>query len=211
MDNIAQKLHEMCKNSCFNLEEAKCLMSEIDLNEPYSENNCNSKTFLLYEAVLYQNIRMVELLLQNGADPNLIVNYNCALWELQYNVYVQEEYERNPIVALQADRLNFQIAQMLLEYGADTNITPEEEDLFSYVLDAVFNDFDSGRLLEYRSHFLILLIAYGGHNKYCKPEILIPFDKGNMEQYDFSFVKCPDNYHLTGEILDAEYNIVARV
>ena len=58
---------------------------------------------------------------------------------------------------------------------------------------------------------MILLVAYGGHNEYCKPEILIHFDKNNMEQYDFSFVKCPDNYHLRGEILDANYDVVARV
>ena len=99
--------------------------------------------------------------------------------------------------------------QAVISYTFNNGASDEE--LFSYVLNAVFNDFDEGRLLEYRSRFLILLIAYGGHNRYCKPEILISFDKTNMEQYDFAFVKCPDNYHLTGEILDAEYNVVATV
>ena len=123
----------------------------------------------------------------------------------------KKDTKKNPEVALAADNLNLRIAQLLLEYGADTNIAPEDEDLFSYVLFAVFNDGDTGRLLEYRIRFLILLVAYGGCNDYCKPEILIPFDKSNMEQYDFSFVKCPDNYHLRGEILDADYNVVAIV
>ena len=211
MDNVTQKLYEMCQNNEFNIEEATSLISKIDLNMPFREPHYNSETFLLYTAVFYQNIRMAELLLQNGADPNLIVNYECALWDLQYNVYVEEEYERNPEVAYAADNLNLQIAQLLLEYGADTNIAPEDEDLFSYVLFAVFNDDDTGRLLEYRSRFLILLVAYGGCNGCCKPEILIPFDKTNMAQYDFSFVKCPDNYHFTGEILDEDYNVVAKV
>ena len=211
MDNATQKLYEMCQNNEFNIEEATSLVSKIDLNMPFREPRYNSETFLLYTAVFYQNIRMVELLLQNEADPNLIVDHECALWGLQYNVYVEEEYESNPEVALAADNLNLRIAQLLLEYGADTNIAPEYEDLFSYVLYAVFNDDDTGRLLEYRSKFLILLVAYGGCNESCKPEILIPFDKSNMEQYDFSFVKCPDNYHLMGKILDADYNVVAIV
>lgn len=211
MDSATQKLYKMCQNIDFDIEEAKGLMNGIDLNKPFCEVFGKSQTFLLREAVSNQNIRMVEALLQNGADPNLIIDRECALWDLQYNVYCEDVYEKNPEVAYSADRLNLQIAQMLLEYGADTNIAPEDEELFSYVLNAVFNDFDKGRLLEYRSRFLILLIAYGGHNRYCKPEILISFDKTNMEQYDFSFVKCPDNYHLTGEILDAEYNVVATV
>ena len=211
MDNATQKLYEMCQNNEFNIEEATSLVSKIDLNMPFHEPRYNSETFLLYTAVFYQNIRMVELLLQNEADPNLIVDHECALWDLQYNVYVEEKYESDPEVAFAADNLNLRIAQLLLEYGADTNIAPEDEDLFSYVLSAVFNDDDTGRLLEYRSKFLILLVAYGGCNESCKPEILIPFDKTNMEQYDFSFVKCPDNYHLMGEILDADYNVVAIV
>ena len=211
MDNETQKLYEMCQNIDFNIEEATFLITKIDLNAPFREPRYNSETFFLYTAVFYQNIRMVELLLKNGADPNLIVDYECALWGLQYNIYADEEYERNPEIALAADNLNIKIAQLLLEYGAHTDIAPEGEDLFSYVLSAVFNDFDTGRLFEHRNRFLILLIAYGGHNEYCKPEILIPFDKNNMEKYDFSFVKCADNYHLSGEILDASHNVVARV
>jgi ankyrin repeat protein len=211
MDNATQRLYEMCQNNDFNIDEATSLMSEIDLNMPFCEPRYNSETFLLYTAVFCRNIRMAELLLQNGADPNLIVDRECALWDLQYCVYADEEYERNPEIALAADNLNLKIAQLLLEHGADTNIAPEGEDLFSYVVHAVFNDFDTGRLLEYRSRFLILLIAYSGRSEYCEPEILIPFDKNNMEQYDFSFVKCPDNYHLFGEILDANCNVVARV
>lgn len=207
MDNATQKLYEMCQNNEFNIEEATSLVSKIDLNMPFHEPCYNSETFLLYTAVFYQNIRMVELLLQNEADPNLIVDHECALWDLQYNVYEEEKYESDPEVACAADNLNLRIAQLLLEYGADTNIAPDDEDLFSYVLYAVFNYDDT----KYRSKFLILLVAYGGCNEICKPEILIPFDRTNMEQYNFQFVKCPDNYHLTGKILDADHNVVAIV
>ena len=205
MDNAAQNLYEMCESNVFNIEEAQSLIAKIDLNKTYSE------TCFLHVAVANQNIKMVELLLQNGADPNLIVNSECALWDLQYNVYSKQEYEKNPESALQADRLNLKIAQVLLEYGADTNIAPEGEGLFSYVLHKVFNDFDSIRLSEYRTSFFILLIAYGGQDKYCKPEIIVPFDKSKMAQYIFSYVKSPDNYHLRGEISDTNHNIVARI
>ena len=88
MDNATQKLYEMCQNNEFNIEEATSLVSKIDLNMPFHEPRYNSETFLLYTAVFYQNIRMVELLLQNKADPNLIVDHECALWDLKYNVYV---------------------------------------------------------------------------------------------------------------------------
>ena len=86
----------------------------------------------------------------------------------------------------------------------------EDEDLFSYVLYAVFND-DPGHLLDYRSRFFILLIAYGGKNNYCEPEIIKPFDKRNLLQYEFRHVPVGDGYHLTGEIVDANYKVVAKI
>ncbi len=77
MENTILKLYEMCQNENFNIEEAKGLVSEVNLNEPFREPRHNSETFFLYTAVFYQNIRMVELLLQSGANPNLIVNYEA--------------------------------------------------------------------------------------------------------------------------------------
>ena len=100
MEKLKLKLYEMCQNKDFNIEEAKDLISMINLNEPFRKPCFNSETFFLHTAVFYQNIRMVELLLQNGADPNLIVDSECALWDLQYNIYVEKYYEKNPEVAL---------------------------------------------------------------------------------------------------------------
>ena len=66
-------------------------------------------------------------------------------------------------------------------------------------------------LWEYRSRFLILLIAYGGANSYCKPEIIKDFDKSNMAQYRFNLVSAEDGYHLAGEIVDGNGEVFAIV
>ena len=108
------------------------------------------------------------------------------------------------------DETRLKIANLLLEYGANPCMIVEDEDLFSYVLYAVFND-DPGHLLDYRSRFFILLIAYGGKNNYCNPEIIKPFDKSNMLQYKFLHVPVGDGYHLTGAIVDANYEVVAKI
>ena len=150
---------------------------------------------------------MVRLLLENGADPNFILCADKPLyqenpfWDMQYPV--SDDAAEN--------ETGLQIAQLMLEYGADPGIIIDEEDLFSYVLSAVFNDDDHKVLCEYRSRFLILLIAYGGANSYCKPEIIKEFDKSNMAQYRFNFVPADDGHHLTGEITDGNGEVFAIV
>ena len=158
---------------------------------------------------------MAKLLLENGANPNFILHEEKpgweenAFWDLQYNAYSDDEYEEGNY-AYQSDEKRLKMAQLMLEHGADPCIVVGNEDLFSYVLFAVFND-DAGHLLHYRSRFFILLIAYGGQNNCCKPKIIKPFDKNNLLKYDFLHVPVGDGYYLTGEIVDENYGVVAEV
>lgn len=207
-DNI-NKLFGMCKDVNFDKDSAIEIIKKVDLNKDYKHPNLSNltETFLL-EACTYANIEMVKLLLENGADPNYIIcedEYlwqDNAFWDMQYYISDEpEEYE-----------MGLEIAQLMLEYGASPSVSVSGEDLFTYVCDMVFNDDHSDDLqLEYRQRFFILLIAYGGSNEYCKPQIIGEFDKTNMAQYHFDHVLCGDYYHMTGEICDKEGNVIATV
>lgn len=209
MDILNNRLLELCSDPCFDKEEARLLAGKLNLNiELANPRYSNSRTTFLMEATRYANIEMVHLLLQNGADPNFILHADKPLWrenpfwDLQYNDFGETEEE---------NEVGLKMAQLMLEYGANPNITLDDGDLFSYVCFAVFNDDDTAELWEYRSRFFILLIAYGGSSSYCNPRIILNFDKSNMKQYHFCYVPCSDRYHLTGEIIDPNHNVVAIV
>jgi len=212
MDRSAYRLFELCKNEEFDIAEAEKIISPLDINRIIIVPGLlgETKTTFLIEASSNSNLKMVKLLLEHGADPNMICNYENPLWDLQYNDYSDDEYEKGEEVTRNSDEKRLKIAQLMLEYGADPCMIVEDEDLFSYVLFAVFND-DPGHLRDYRSRFFILLIAYGGKNSYCNPKILKPFDKSNMHQYAFLRVPVGDGYHLTGEIVDENHEVVAKV
>lgn len=209
MDMLNNRLLELCSDLCFDKEEARLLVGKLNLNvELANPRYSNSRTTFLMEATRYANMEMVRLLLQNGADPNFILYADKPLWrenpfwDLQYNDFGETEEE---------NEVGLKMAQLMLEYGANPNIALDDEDLFSYVCSAVFNDDDTPELWEYRSRFFILLIAYGGSSSYCNPKIILNFDKSNMKQYRFCCVPCDHGYHLTGEIIDRNHDIVATV
>ena len=209
MNENEKSLFSLCADENFDKETALSLIKAVDINKELVEDERypGITTTFLSQAAMHINIEMVRLLLENGADPNFIL---CAgkplhqgnpFWDMQYPVsYNASENETG-----------LQIAQLMLDYGASPAIELEGEDLFSYVLYAVFNDDDYETLREYRSRFRILLVAYGGENDYCHPEILKEFDKSNMSQYRFNFIPVGDGYHLTGEITDGNGEVVARV
>ena len=212
MCQAIKRLFELCRNEEFDILEAKTLISQIDVNGIILDPTWTweRKTTFLLEASSNSNLKMVKLLLEHGADPNMICDDENPLWDLQYNDYSDEIYEKEEEKARTSDETRLKIANLLLEYGANPCMIVEDEDLFSYVLYAVFND-DPGHLLDYRSRFFILLIAYGGKNNYCNPKIIKPFDKSNMLQYEFIHVPVGDGYYLTGEIVDANYEVVAKI
>lgn len=202
---MIRKLEDMCHDKNFNKEEAIKLMHQININQEFERDNkfgCSYPTTLQAEAIYNNNIEMLSLLLENGADPNQIYwDEESELWNLQYCDGQESEI----------DEIRLKMAQLLLDYGADPLVDPENtgEPLLDYVVDAVFND-DMDELWDYRSRFLILLIAFGAKSKYCIPRIVGEFDKTNMKQYEFSMVP-EGNGKYSGLITDGQGNDVAYV
>ena len=222
MDEKIKELCRMCHDNNFSVVRAEELINELDVNEPFNNPQYGKLlTTFLNEACMYTNLKMARLLLEKGADPNYVLYadrpgwHENPFWDLQYNVYgddFYEESEENKKIADAADEDNLEIARLCLEYGADPCLKLEGEDLFSYVLYAVVGDDDDFRMLEYRSRFLILLIAYGGRNEYYKPQILKPFDKNNMKQYEFvRFSSSGYSLISVDEIVDEHFEVVARI
>ena len=81
--------------------------------------------------------------------------------------------------------------------------------IFNIGIFATFND-GVDELWEYRSRFLILLVAFGAKSKYCIPRIVGEFDKTNMKQYEF-FMIPEGNRKYSGVITDGQGNDVAYV
>lgn len=220
MDDKVKELYCMCRDNDFSMSRANELLNEIDVNEPIHDNPNREQyiTTFLSEACRYTNLKMARLLLESGADPNYILYADRRgwqenpFWDLQYPVYDDEFYnenDENKKIANAADTDNLEIARLCLEHGANPCIKLDDDDLFSWVFYAVVEDEDHFRLLEYRSKFLILLIAYGGKNKYYEYEIIKPFDKNNMNQYDFA--RFGSNLYSVDEIVDEHYEVVARI
>jgi hypothetical protein len=220
MDDNVKELYYMCRDNNFAIARANELIGEIDVNEPIHDDPDREQhiTTFLSEACSNTNLKMAKLLLEHGADPNYVLYTDQPgwqenpFWDLQYPVYDDEFYnenDENKKIANAADTDNLEIARLCLEHGANPCIKLDDDDLFSWVFYAVVGDEDYFRLFEYRSRFLILLIAYGGKNKYYEYEIIKPFDKNNMNQYDF--VRFGSNPYSVDEIVDEHYEVVARI
>lgn len=124
---IINQLSKTCSNNDFSIEEAESLIKQVNINKPFNYPH-EIETTLLDKAIEHENIKMVEVLLKNGANPNLIHNDENALWNLQYPNF-DYEGERGDV----SDENRIKIAQMLLDYGANPNIVLDEESLFNYV------------------------------------------------------------------------------
>jgi len=222
LNALITELFDMCKCKDFSSSRALELIGQLDIRgaicDPY---NPERQTSFLSQACDYSNLEMVRLLLENRANPNLILYEDmpgwqeAPFWDLQYCEYYDsfhESSEENRRISEEADDVKLEIARLFLEHGASPGLMLEGEELFSYVLDAVVMDeLDSFHQFEYRSRFLILLIAYGGKNKHYQMEILKPFDKSNMKQYDFvRFSSSPYSLRSVDEVVDEHYEIVAR-
>lgn len=209
LGNPEKELLSMCADLQFDAVKAAEIAKHIELNQEFPDPGYPSlRTSFLAVARFHANIEMVRILLQCGADPNFILYADKPLycetpfWDLQYNDYGETEEE---------NEVGLQMAQLMLDYGANPNIVLDDDDLFSYVCSAIFNDDYDTDFFQYHSRFFILLVAYGGSSNYCQPDILKPFDRSNMAQYRFRFVPCGDGYHLTGEIVDENLEVVAKI
>ena len=193
----------MISSKTFDAEKAETLIEQIDVNQEFATKEYNCKTTLLEWASMWASIPMVELLLKHGADPNRFFNTDeSTLWNLQYDDGGTDEENEQRLL----------IAQRLLEYGADPLVDPDKtgEPLLDHVVSAIFNDDDTSGLWDYRSRFLILLVAYGAKSKYCIPRIVGNFNKTNMKQYNF-FMVPQENGKFSGVITDGQGNAVAYV
>ena len=76
MNSIISELDAMCWAVKFDQDRAVDLLKCIDPNEVYDyvppHGGIPYRTTLLYRAVSNQNVDMMELLLENGADPNFV-------------------------------------------------------------------------------------------------------------------------------------------
>lgn len=199
---MIHELEKMISSKTFDAKKAKTLIEQIDVNQEFVTREYNCKTTLLEWASMWASLPMVELLLKHGADPNQFFNHDeSTLWNLQYNDGETDEENEQRLL----------IAQRLLEYGANPLVDPDKtgEPLLDYVVFATFND-GVDELWEYRSRFLILLVAFGAKSKHCIPRIVGEFDKTNMKQYEF-FMIPEGNRNYSGVITDGQGNDVAYV
>lgn len=195
---------KLLKKKTFPIRKAKWLLRIIpDLNVPILNLNGCSTTYL-YEAQSYNNLEAVRLLLDNGADPNYenldLIN-DCALWDLQY-LWDGED----------GTSIRYEIAKLFFEYGADPNIISEDESLYDWVVNAVFNEMGEYGWA-FRRDFLKLLVIYGGGGKGCypKPDISAPIDKSRIDEYSIQFTRNPDGYHIDGWLVDPDGVKLAEV
>ena len=211
---MLEKLEEMCYDLNFDEEKAFGYVKQTNINDEFETTklwDLPYTTVLLAEAVKCNNIRMVELLLKNGANPNQIYDVTeSAFWNLQYEGETKEE-----------DEIRLKTVQLFLEYGANPNIAldAEDDDLFEMALWGIFDGseedycnyeflYNYDRSWRYLSRFLILLIAYGGKTTYCVPKIIGEFDKSNMQQYRLRFLINAD---YRAKIIDSDKNIIAYI
>lgn len=193
MNAIISELDAMCWAVRFDQDRAVELLKSIDPNEVYDYvlPHCEVpyRTTLLYRAVSNQNIEMMKLLLENGADPNFVdpeKEANTVMWDLMYPGLSESESE-----------VRLEMAQIMLEYGASPVLVddPERNDLLAYVFSQIWADrYDDN--WDYLCRFFILLVAYGGESKYCKPIIKKTFNKEKMGQYHLEPQENMTDYHI---------------
>ena len=147
---MIHELEKLCSLKAFEKEKAVQIMKKIDVNQEFVTLNHGYNVTLLDYAATFANYEMVKLLLENGADPNLVYDNGTenVLWNLQYA-------ENDP----KENEIRLDIVKLLLEHGANPYIKVENEDLYHWAI-ACWQD-DMGLQAEYRGHFIDLLEDYG--------------------------------------------------
>ncbi len=212
MQNLISELERMCWHKDFNRYEALHIARQLDLNQVFLSStkrySFQYKTTFLEEAIECYNIPMVELLLQNGADPNFIDPKGEAdhiFWTLQFADGTTKE----------EDNIRLEIAELMLHYGADPNCQDDNEELLTEIINSYLEleglPISIDCLKEYGMRFMILLIAYGGKSSSYPVEIVKDFDKSNLKQYKLKKIFPFGRKVTLGVIVDGEGNTVAYV
>ena len=145
---MIHELEKMCLQKNFDKRKAQQIINQIDVNQVFKDSYFALDTTLLTCATEEANYDMVELLLKNGANPNLVYGEKYseenALWDLQYSSEDEE-----------TDKIRLEIVKLLLENGANPHINVGGDDLYHWATDC-WQD-DMGMQAEYRSRFIDLL------------------------------------------------------
>ena len=106
-----------------------------------------------------------------------------------------------------------EMVKLMLDYGADPCYDDgfEYENLFDSLSNRIFNSEYKlyGPEFEYLSSFLTLLIIYGAKSYFHIPEIVEEFDKNDVFQYHFEYVK--GSFKKNGIIKDKSGKIFAYI
>ena len=106
-----------------------------------------------------------------------------------------------------------EMVKLMLDYGADPCYDDgfEHENLFDSLSNRIFNS--EYKLcspeFEYFSSFLTLLVIYGAKSYFHIPEIVEEFDKNDVFQYHFEYVK--GSFKKNGIIKDKSGKIFAYI
>ena len=195
-------LDDMCWDFDFDIEEAAKLAKKADLSKFYLDKSMTEPHLLLEIAIECQNIKMVELLLENGADPNANdYNGENIFSEMIYLDY----YNREDIDA------RLKIIKLMLDYGADPCYDYGSESLFDFLTYEILSS--ECKIIspefKYYSAFLTLLIIYGAKSHSHTPEIVEEFDKNDVFQYHFEYVR--GSFKKSGVIKDKNGKIFAYI
>ena len=197
-------LDDMCWDWDFDIVEAKKLAEKADLSKFYLRNSDIYPNLLLEIAIECNNVKMVKFLLENGADPNAN-NYDGKhiFSEMIYPDYYDDEYLEREL----------EIIKLMLDYGADPCYDDGfvYENLFDSLSNRIFNNEYKlyGPEFEYLSSFLTLLVIYGAKSYFHIPEIVEEFDKNDVFQYHFEYVK--GSFKKNGIIKDKSGKIFAYI
>lgn len=147
---MVYELEKMCCDINFDEERASKLMKMMDVNTVFVDSRFKLKSTFLELAATWANIEMVKLLLENGADPNLVYDNGTenVLWNLQYS-------DRD----IEVDKIRLQIVELLLQYGADPHLKVEGDDLMNWAI-SCYGELDEGIQADYRFQFIRLLEKY---------------------------------------------------
>jgi hypothetical protein len=142
----------MCRQRDFDITVAEDIISKIDVNQVFLSSEYCFDTTLLSCAAEGTNYKMVELLLKQGANPNLVYGEKYheenVLWELQYSSDDEED-----------DVIRLNIVKLLLENGANPHLKVEGADLLQWAISNWGKD--EGLQDKYRFEFINLLEEYG--------------------------------------------------
>ena len=183
MNDCFSLLLKMCKDAAFDEGLAKRLLSQID-----DVNGIDDDICLLFEATENNNLGMVKLLLESGADPNIIFGEDDSpLWQL---TNAEASYQTTNFIRREEAKTNektrIEIFKLFLAHGADLNLKVFSDD-DDTILDCLWVNWKINALMghdvpdfAYCNRILMYLYANGYCGDFVKMK---PMDPSSYERY----------------------------